>query len=100
VRVCTNDGSGTACQGEPGPPNTGDACLEGVDDDCDGEIDEPDDCVGLAGAGPDAGEVVTGADVVDNFNCDTSDSGGAPWLLGLLLSLGLRRRRRGGGVEA
>jgi MYXO-CTERM domain-containing protein len=91
--VCTGDGAGVVCDAEPGMPHTGALCALGADDDCDGEIDEADDCSELITGGADGGvEVVTGADVVDNFNCDVTGSGSAPWYL--LALLGLRRRRR------
>ena len=44
VRVCTADGSGTECGGEPGAP-AAEICGDGIDQDCDGidqDCDEPD----------------------------------------------------------
>ncbi|MDY0063047.1 MAG: MopE-related protein, partial [Myxococcota bacterium] len=39
VRVCTLDGSGTECDAEEGP--SADEVCNGLDDDCDGVIDDP-----------------------------------------------------------
>jgi hypothetical protein len=38
--VCALDGSGTECDAVPGIPEEDDSVCNGVDDDCDGEIDE------------------------------------------------------------
>ncbi|MCK5796684.1 MAG: hypothetical protein KAI47_05855 [Deltaproteobacteria bacterium] len=39
--TCKSDGSGTECNVTPGPPNAGgEICGNGLDDDCDGQIDE------------------------------------------------------------
>ena len=40
VKVCTEEGISTQCSGEELPPQE-EAC-NGVDDDCDGDVDEPD----------------------------------------------------------
>jgi MYXO-CTERM domain-containing protein len=77
------------CDAEPGDPNTGEDCEEGLDDDCDGVVDEADDCGGRA----DAGLVITGTDAIDNCNCDAGGRGSAPWWLAVLLFGGWRRRR-------
>ncbi|MCA9666157.1 MAG: DUF11 domain-containing protein [Myxococcales bacterium] len=39
--VCKADGSGSECNVTPGPPNPGgEICGNGLDDDCDGQVDE------------------------------------------------------------
>ncbi|QDG53122.1 hypothetical protein FIV42_20965 [Persicimonas caeni] len=40
VYVCTQDGSGTECDAIPGSPATTDTCGDGIDNNCDGQVDE------------------------------------------------------------
>ena len=40
TRVCTADGTGTECDAAPAAPRD-ERCGNGIDDDCDGETDEP-----------------------------------------------------------
>ncbi len=48
VRVCAIDGSRTACNATPGAPLEAELCGNGVDDDCDGEVDEGFEALGQA----------------------------------------------------
>ena len=89
LQVCGDDGA-LVCDVVPGDPNAGEDCEIGLDDDCDGVVDEADDC---GDSRPDAGLVVTGTDAIDNCNCDAGGRGSAPWWLAVLLFGGWRRRR-------
>ena len=77
-RVCAADGLGSECDAEPGEPDA-EAC-DGVDNDCDGDVDE--DFADLGGACSEgigqcaaAGELVCSADGSD-VECDAEP--GAP----------------------
>lgn len=40
VSVCTSDGLATECSAVPGPPGPQELCGNGIDDDCNGQMDE------------------------------------------------------------
>ncbi len=62
VVVCAPDGLGTRCDATAGTPANAEVCLNGVDDDCDGETDEGCECAPGASeaCGTDEGECVAG----------------------------------------
>ena len=65
VRVCTADGTGTECNAVP-PVPAPERCGNGIDDNCDGEIDEGfvvgGPCSATTGACESAGQIVCTAD--------------------------------------
>ena len=72
--VCAADGVGTTCDALPGDPGT-ELCDTGVDEDCDGEIDEGFDvgdvCTAGVGACVTDGALVCTADGTDT-ECDAA----------------------------
>jgi hypothetical protein len=76
---CAEDALSVTCMASPGPPAT-EACGDGIDNDCDGAVDEAD-CAEPARAAS---------------GCAAGRSGGPVTTLVLLLgmALGLARRRR------
>ena len=89
-RVCAADGLNSICVAKLGPPEDSEVCGNGLDDDCDGEVDEKD-CVDGEGAGG------FGSCTVDRSHRGRSHTG---WLLLVsLLALVTWRRSRAGSTH-
>lgn len=54
-KVCSRDGSATECDAQEGTPAEKESCNDGIDNDCDGEVDE--DCRIVSGGASGEGQL-------------------------------------------